>query len=177
MKEKITTLPVEHFHPPKSQWPEGNWDHEPDKLNWIDDETDLDCMIVRNTFGAYCGYVGVPPEHPLFEKGYDEAYETHVDISVHGGLTFAGACKPGATICHVAEDDRPEVWWLGFDCSHCYDASPGMLSFLKGSQGELPIREMTTYKNLAYVKNEVTQLAGQLHKAGLSVEALADEVL
>ena len=46
----------------KTGWPEGPWMTEPDKLVWIDVDTDLDCMAVRApTTGAWCGYVGVPP--------------------------------------------------------------------------------------------------------------------
>jgi hypothetical protein len=55
------------------------------------------------------GYVGVPPEHPAFGRGYcDDLLD---GICVHGGLTFAA---------RSAEDDGwPEgFWWLGFDCNH-----------------------------------------------------------
>jgi hypothetical protein len=71
----------------KSEWPRGDWDHEPDKAQWIDEATGLDCLIVRNRSGALCGYVGVDASHPLHRQDYDK-----VDVEVHGGLTFADRC-------------------------------------------------------------------------------------
>lgn len=71
----------------KTPWPRGAWDHEPDKIQWVDTATDLDCLMVRNHGGAWCGYVGVGPKHPMFEQHYEKA-----DVDVHGGLTFADFC-------------------------------------------------------------------------------------
>lgn len=72
----------------KSAWPRrGEWDDEPDKAQWIDETTGLDCLIVRNGVGALCGYVGVPEGHPMYRKHYDE-----VDVRAHGGLTFSDMC-------------------------------------------------------------------------------------
>ena len=48
------------------------WLNEPDKANWIDEATGLDCMIHRGQSGALCGYVGVPESHPSFEKDYHD---------------------------------------------------------------------------------------------------------
>lgn len=72
----------------KSRWGNGAWQSEPDKVQWVDAATGLDCLIVRGPAGALCGYVGVPESHQLFEKGYDDA-----DVSVHGGLTFSDHCQ------------------------------------------------------------------------------------
>src|SRR5688572_25406873 len=97
----------------KSAWPQGPWHDEPDKVQWIDPVTNLDCLIVRNNSGALCGYVGVSEGHSLFEKEYGVAA-----VQVHGGLTFASFCqgrKAGNEhgICHVPAPGRPErVWWL-----------------------------------------------------------------
>jgi hypothetical protein len=131
--------------------PPGPWWDEPDKVQWIDPATGLDCLAVRGPFGAWCGYVGVPPGHPLHGADYLD-----VDVDVHGGLTFAGSCRDDAPeesgICHVPFEGRPaHVWWLGFDCSHCDDYAPGLLVF----PGE-------TYRDLGYVRDQVATLAGQL---------------
>ena len=133
--------------------PEGPWNDEPDKVQWIHPASNLDCLAVRNHFGAWCGYVGVPPEHPLHGQGYGM-----VDVDVHGGLTFADFCadseEPEA-ICHVAAPGRPDrVWWLGFDCGHAFDFQPGIMSF-EAIPGMV-------YRDLAYVVEQVTQLAIQL---------------
>lgn len=57
----------------KSSWPRGPWDAEPDKRQWQDEATGLPCLIVRvDHSGHLCGYVGVPPKHPLYEVSYSE---------------------------------------------------------------------------------------------------------
>lgn len=55
---------------PKDTWGRGPWDQEPDKVQWLDEATDLDALAVRNAGGGLCGYVGVPPGHPWWEFGY-----------------------------------------------------------------------------------------------------------
>jgi hypothetical protein len=135
--------------------PAGPWDDEPDKAHWVDPETDLDCLIHRNPLGALCGYVAVPPGHPYYEKDYDD-----VDVEVHGGLTYADKCREGADpsegICHVPLPGRPEdVWWLGFDCAHLWDLTPGMEDLGVTLPDE-------TYRDFEYVKAEIEQLAKQL---------------
>lgn len=115
----------------KCEWPNlGNLHTEPDKAQWVDEQTGLDCLAVRNRrLGHWCGYVGVPESHHYFGKDYDE-----VDADVHGGLTFADVCQENDKehgICHIPEHGRPEkVWWLGFDCAHLNDVSPGIASAL-----------------------------------------------
>lgn len=72
----------------KTGWTEGEWNDEPDKIQWLDEATGLPCLIVRGPVGALCGYVGVAPEHAFHGKGYDD-----LDVDVHGGLTFAHGCS------------------------------------------------------------------------------------
>ena len=72
----------------KSAWNRGPWDQEPDKRQWQDEATGLPCLIVRGPAGALCGYVGVPEGHPAHGKDYDD-----VEVSCHGGLTFARGCS------------------------------------------------------------------------------------
>lgn len=86
----------------KSAWERGPWDDEPDKVQWVDGATGLDCLIVRGPHGALCGYVGVPEAHPWHGVAYSgctqkppcrESYCGHSpDVDVHGGLTFADSC-------------------------------------------------------------------------------------
>jgi len=73
----------------KSSWPtRGEWDDEPDKMQWQDEATGLPCLIVRGPSGALCGYVGVAEGHPMFRTHYDAA----PIADVHGGLTFSDFC-------------------------------------------------------------------------------------
>lgn len=67
--------------------------------------------ILRSAVGHLCGYVRVPDDHPirwLPDIGFD--------FAVHGGLTWNGAA-----------DWLPPGHWLGFDCGHSGDLSPGGL--------------------------------------------------
>jgi hypothetical protein len=71
----------------------------------------LSCAVVMAREAQHrCGYVRVPPTHPMHGKSYDEA-----DVAVHGGLTFA-QIEP----CQEHEDGQG--WWFGFDCAHWDDA-------------------------------------------------------
>jgi hypothetical protein len=163
----------------RTGWGHGPWDNEPDKLVWVDPYTNLDCMIHRNRMGALCGYVGVPEGHPAFEKHYDD-----VNVHVHGGLTYADSCR--GDLCHEAQPGRPaHVWWLGFDCNHLGDFAPRSNRFvghptlgefyprpydhadaLSGTKkaDSSDIHAGDIYRDVAYVRNEVTNLAAQLYQ-------------
>lgn len=147
---------IEYRTVDKTAWGDGPWQSEIDKRQWLDEATQLPCLIVRGPSGALCGYVGVPVDHPYHGKGYSE-----VDVDVHGGLTFANKCSHGneeTLICHKVEPGEPDdVWWLGFDCAHSGDVCPKYAGALSGSSW-LP----ETYKDVAYVEAEVRKLAQQL---------------
>jgi hypothetical protein len=157
---------------------DGPWTSEPDKVHWIDPETDLDCLAVRNGRGAWCGYVGLPPGHRLHGVGYDECVQpgecTHewcyehtpnAAVEVHGGLTFAGSCNEsdkgeGHGICHVPLPGRPhDVWWLGFDAAQLGDLTPYDAA-LRAREGDH--RGEDVYRDLDYIKAECASLARQL---------------
>jgi hypothetical protein len=160
----------------KTTWGRGPWQTEPDKAQWIDPATGLDCLIVRNGSGALCGYVGVPPEHLWHGKGYSDCldpgcteewcYEHSPEAlaRVHGGLTFARRCAETTDeskhICHVPAPGRPaDVWWFGFDCAHSGDCCPRYLASDMRSGGILTEGE---YRDVAYVVAECARLAEQL---------------
>lgn len=139
----------------KSDWGHGPWMAEPDKANWIDEESGLDCMIVRGPTGALCGYVGVPAEHPHYE---DDDY-FNIPVNVHGGVSFLDHCAEGEDkeegICHPEESAaNRDVWWVGFDCAHAYDKMPGRENAF--------YLDDAIYRTFDYVKDEVTHLARQL---------------
>lgn len=139
----------------------GPWNDEPDKKQWLDKETGLPCLIVRNPMGALCGYVGVSKEHPLFNKDYDE-----VGVEVHGGLTFSDFCQEGGKICHeVCEGEDDKVWWLGFDTAHLGDLVPNMEYIRKNNPSMGQFRDMgrlDVYRDLDYVQLQCRYLAKQL---------------
>lgn len=158
----------------KSGWGEGPWQNEPDKVQFTDLKTGLPCLIVRSGMsGALCGYVGVSSSHPFFERDYSEI-DSHVNV--HGGLTYANFCQPGEPehgICHVVDDGEDgHVWWLGFDCGHAFDYTPGFEARMKDAVPEWPLKEfgranpMVSYKSIEYVKHEIAELAEQLASRG-----------
>jgi len=103
------------------------------RLAWS--EHGLPCLAWRNDLGAWCGYVGVPPAHPIHRRSYHEL--DHIDA--HGGLTFSGSLP-----------DKRADWWVGFDCAHAGDYVPA----LSQVGGEV--------RSLDYVRAEVGRLAAQV---------------
>lgn len=142
----------------------GPWDTEPDKAQWVDEATGLDCLIVRAEPGSLCGYVGLPPGHPL----HGESAHAAAKVWVHGGVNFASSCQEGAEdgygVCHVPEPGRPhDVWWLGFDCAHIPgDKCPTYAVTVAEVLGEDNTFAKGTYRTFEYVKGEVESLARQL---------------
>lgn len=63
------------------------------------------------------GYLGIPPEHPWYNKNYNEID----NVVIHGGLTWSESHLPNWN------KDSDDFWWLGFDTAHggdnkkCYD--------------------------------------------------------
>jgi len=154
-------------------WPSGPWDRETDKVQWTDASTGLPCLAVRHWCrGNWCGYVGIPPEHPLYGKLYSE---DGVDFDVHGGITFADKCRPGETdaqgICHTPAPGEPEhVWWFGFDCSHAWDFSPQDVKDEAERGYPFTIQSDQHYRTLAYVQQQCAELAGQLVTPNVEVQ-------
>lgn len=142
----------------KSKWQEGPWQNEPDKKQWLDEETGYPCLIVRQTnLGHLCGYVGVPSGHPWFEN--------EPNANVHGGVTYGAKCADH--ICHeVEEGEDDNIFWVGFDAAHAGDRT-----MLTDSHSEafkdiksFP-HDWDTYKDFAYMENECRSLAQQAKEA------------
>jgi hypothetical protein len=153
----------------KSQWGDGPWQDEPDKVQWRDKSTGFPCLAVRHRrHGHWCGYVGVTREHPYFEKcAYD------LDVEAHFGLNFSAMCQVDDDdkehgVCHIPEPGQTdEVWWLGFDCAHAGDLCPGLESFVARMRQIVGIHfhSTDTYKTLDYVRAECEHIAEQLKQA------------
>lgn len=125
------------------------WESEPDKLEWIDEVTGQHCLIQRSPLGALCGYVGGRWDWPWFGEDYWDIEE----IDVHGGLTHSG----------VLRGTDHTIYWIGFDCAHVGDLCP-----------EMPrLWPYSTYRDIEFVKGQVTSLARQLHEKGLIKQGLS----
>ena len=142
----------------RSKWGKGPWNDEPqDKIQWLDEASNLPCIAKRGPLGAWCGYVGVPAGHSFYRMDYND-----VDIDQpHGGLTYADFCMADVdeehAICHVVEPGEPDdVWWLGFDCAHANDVIPGL-------DHHLQLYDIgRVYRTLDYVREECRQFAARL---------------
>jgi len=138
----------------KSSWGDGPWQHEPDRVEWK--AHGFHCLITRNDFMVHlCGYVAVPPGHPWHGK--------QPNADAHGGVNYAESCA--GKVCHVpAPGESDDVWWVGFDCGHGGDISPGTAWALK-SHGMDYFSRGWSYRDLPYVTAEVEGLALQASKA------------
>lgn len=156
------------------------WLTEPNHVEF--EHAGFPCIIHRNDSGAWCGYVGVPPSHPLHGKSwsdggyknenYDVYHSPPTDVlDVHGGITYANACQ--GPICHKTKPGEPDdVWWFGFDCAHSGDFVPSSddpesssnrhMRKLYPDWGPLNPPWPRVYRDQAYVTEETKNLANQL---------------
>lgn len=142
----------------RKNWHNGPWDDEPDDVAWVDTDTGLACNATRNSFGAWCGYVGVPNTHPLCGMRYqscantsscEDSYCEHSPaalLKVHGGVTFSARVKGFL-------DPKDSLWVFGFDCAHADDLTPGWSRLNSG---------YAIYCDLDYVREQCGELARQL---------------
>lgn len=124
------------------------------------------CAVIFVNDSHYCGYVGVPKDHPAYGLEYytfdislDEITEDTYkqkpvmldinDISVHGGLTFADN--------HVGRkdiiiDESENLWVFGFDAAHSGDKTA-----YTNFTGDV-------FRTLDYMTLECKKLADQLYE-------------
>lgn len=130
------------------------WITEPYQIVWTDEETNLPCVMIRQSMGFWCGYVGVPKDHPLFLTEYEEI---ECDIDVHGGLTFSDYLSNEVVLTtwenYHQSDHYLDAWFFGFDCSHIDDLVP-LSPFPRGG----------VYRDAEYVQKQCKLLARQLSK-------------
>lgn len=137
----------------RSGWKKGPWDGEPDEKTWIDEATGFICYACRNDFmGHWCGYVGLPPNHPWNEKDYNDLPV----LLVHGGVTFAG--KGNAL---GLSGSSSALWFIGFDCAHAGDLPPTPLSRWGPFNSWEHFLSYSVYRTLEYVESECCSLALQ----------------
>ena len=163
---------------PKAKWGPGPWQDESDHIEW--EHLGFPCMMHRAPMGNWCGYVAVPPGHPLHgityhhctqvppceetRKGNYCDHRPEFLLNVHGGLTYSDRCQ--GHICHVPKPGEPDdVWWFGFDCAHAFDLLPAATPLMKEIGHPHPhfLDGRAIYRDVPYVKNEVENLAQQLH--------------
>lgn len=123
------------------------WNNEPDFEEF--DYQDIKCKVIRNEeMLSLCGYAGVNKQHPLY--GLSD-YEVQELLDCHGGVTFVGT---------FPDDER---WYFGFDCSHSSDLVPRMVEIFSTNPQLSKTLNQGIYRNFSYVKDELLNLAKQLH--------------
>jgi hypothetical protein len=171
---------------PKTDWGDGPWQSEPDEASWTDAATGLPCRAERNFGGAWCGYVGVPREHPAFGLSYyvrlddppEPAEEAEDDFTRYyreksrDDWELAQAHRPAQQfINHIGvhggltfagdRDADPGLHWFGFDCGHGGDLRPAMEVVMRHI-GPPPPGWREVYRTLDYVREQCAGLARQL---------------
>lgn len=149
-------------NPHDNELVDGPWLTEPDEVWWVHQPTDLDCLARRNDMGAWCGYVGVPSDHPAWMR---DPFEVDTELEFSRSLNFANTLA----VPHPIEGRNGDVYWLGFDCAHIFDVAPTSVAFMTSLLGREPMLHSIftpTYKTLNYVRGEVTALAEELGRLG-----------
>jgi hypothetical protein len=132
------------------------WETEPDHEEWVHTPTRYKCKIWRHPKLLHlCGYVGIPYGHAWYEQTYNSDKGMPSPL-VHGGVTFSG---------RMPETKGRAVWWVGFDCGHAGDMSPGILMTLLDID-HTPLTRLANeeYRDIAYVRNECNLLATNLYR-------------
>lgn len=138
----------------KEEWGDGPWQNEPDKLEF--EHEGFTCLILRTSMGHLCGYVALKPEHPDYNKDYND-----INVDCHGGLTYGAMCS--GHICHTPKPGEPDnVYWVGFDHAHSGDYSPSNAAMVKKYGAHFERGEYESYKDIDYVTKGVKHLAEQL---------------
>jgi hypothetical protein len=123
------------------------WESEPDSLDFEADG--LPCAMRRNErWQTWCGYVGVPPEHPLY--GLPTNHLLKLPASWFEGRKLLQGVGPMDLFIHILSDAKDDTfpisialqvhggvnfaehghtlkdgyWWFGFDCGHAGDFVP-----------------------------------------------------
>lgn len=129
----------------RAGWPPGPWDDEGDR--WEGEAAGFPALAVRNDNGAWCGYLGLPPEKAAAAELLELLEETS-----HGGITFAGPCQLQGPVCHTPKPGQPDnVHWVGFDCAHAIDLVPGYEQYRHHHGAK--------YRTLAYVREVLEAMA------------------
>jgi hypothetical protein len=97
-----------HYCKDKHLWGDGPWVTEPDRVQWLDEETGYWCLARRNWHtGGWCGYVAISPSHPYFHK----IDRKHTESSSRLGMKLAHeALQKYGGFANMPEDAIPDVY-------------------------------------------------------------------
>ena len=163
VRDETFEIPV----PDRTYWPPGRWNDEPDRVEWIT-QAGLPGLIFRHPSGWLCGYVAVPPGHPLHGVSFMD--ERMGGLRAHGDINYSAPCF--GPICHTpSPGESDNVWWFGFDCGHAFDWHPPGHGREAASRAKTPFEREggfdRYYRDIPYVKDQVERLACQLIERAL----------
>lgn len=140
-------------------------------------------LITFTCLGHRCGYVAVPPEHPVNGQvktvvntitGDEQLDYDSSGIDCHGGVTFLSRESGIKELLKIACTDL----WIGFDCAHCYDGKDlDLVEKYYGSESQQLkfYREFPQYRrdlesfekvrSFRYVEKECKKIINQLKEA------------
>lgn len=146
----------------RAKWGAGPWTNEPDRVEWTT-RAGLPAIALRQPrSGHWCGYVGVAPGHRW--HGVDlQSYPEGVEVpDAHGGITYNEHCV--GAVCHVPQPGEPDdLWWIGFDCAHAGDRTPGSGTNIARIflDDEADARFGGVYRTIDFVQKQCERLAKQ----------------
>lgn len=170
--EPETASPSSEGHD-KRAWGDGPWLHEPDRVEWV--HHGVPCLMIRHPMhGSWCGYVGVDPRHrwhgqeapesPLLPRRRPSWTSLAEDEArAHGGITFVTPSDEHFRL--LSEPGRfKDFWWLGFDCGHAWDLSPGLRAMTARLTPHLGLASslQEQYRDVDYVRAQCIALAEQV---------------
>ena len=143
----------------RTVWRKGPWDNEPeDRIYWIDPKTRLDCLAMRNEFGEWCGYVGVPRANKFY--GENKNGTLLMGTYAPGEITYADSSSEDDIRIRSFLKGRPEiVWWIGFDTGGLNNDCPARDPI---SERRMGVNWKPVYKDLNFVRKNITKLAEEL---------------
>lgn len=131
------------------KWGPGPWSDEPDRDQWTDETTGLECLALRfPRTGHWNGYVQVPTGHPWNRVAFTDL----PTVDVHWGINYADHGRD--PVGYGA--DRDGQWWIGFSCDHLGDLTPHAIV-----NDEYGLCE-GVYRPLSFVRQQCARLAEQI---------------
>src|SRR5690606_2867991 len=103
----------------KDSWAKGPWSNEPDLVWWICEETGYACVTRRNSFGAWCGFVGVEFNHPLYQLSCSAEELSFIEVH-NSDIMYSG----WRDVEDVLFSPPTKRWWFGVDFMQDMDICP-----------------------------------------------------
>ncbi len=133
-----------------TELPDGPWHAEPDRVEL--EHGGIPCLLLRGPRGAWCGYVGLPANHPW----------TAIDLIGQGGPW--DRCRVTYQHSRPPSDEPPPrtvdgAQWIGFACSEEGDLALDVLTLGLRFDMHLRSQEREIYRELAFAEHEVRRLA------------------